>query len=217
MLVESCIPVIPSADLEKSLRFWVDGLGLSMDRAMRRDGRLVGCMVHNERLYFWLNQRAGTPIRPENYHGIQLYWAPAALEALRERLLKLGYPVSEIVNRDYRQTEFFVTDDDGYSHCFGVATDKSRKPQAGGPVLGRGFSGLPGRPVAGAAGPRAGTALPRSAPSRRCAAPPRRAGTSPPPGGRDAAPLPCRAGRRRSARRQPWRARPRRPPHPPRP
>jgi catechol 2,3-dioxygenase-like lactoylglutathione lyase family enzyme len=125
MLVESCIPVIPSADLEKSLRFWVDGLGLSMDRAMRKDGRLVGCMVHNERLYFWLNQRTGTPIKPENYHGIQLYWAPADLEALRERLLKHGYPVSEIVKRDYGQTEFFVTDDDGYSHCFGVATDKT--------------------------------------------------------------------------------------------
>ena len=30
MLVDSCIPVIPSADLEKSLRFWVDGLGLTM-------------------------------------------------------------------------------------------------------------------------------------------------------------------------------------------
>jgi uncharacterized glyoxalase superfamily protein PhnB len=92
---------------------------------MRKDGRLVGCMVHNERLYFWLNQRAGTPIMPENYHGIQLYWAPADLEALRERLLKHGYPVSEIVKRDYGQTEFFVTDDDGYSHCFGVATDKT--------------------------------------------------------------------------------------------
>jgi catechol 2,3-dioxygenase-like lactoylglutathione lyase family enzyme len=123
MLVESCIPVIPSADLEKSLRFWVDGLGLSVDRAMRKDGRLVGCMVHNERLSFWLNQRAGTPIKPENYHGIQLYWAPADLEALRERLLKHGYAVSEIVKRDYGQTEFFVTDDDGYSHCFGVATE----------------------------------------------------------------------------------------------
>jgi hypothetical protein len=45
MLVESCIPVIPSADLEKSLRFWVEGLGLSLDRPMRQDGRLVGCML----------------------------------------------------------------------------------------------------------------------------------------------------------------------------
>ena len=77
MLVESCIPVIPSADLERSLRFWVDGLALTMDRAMRQDGRLIGCMVHNERLYFWLNQRAGTAVKPENYHGIQLYWAPS--------------------------------------------------------------------------------------------------------------------------------------------
>src|SRR6516162_6597348 len=103
----------------------VDGLGLSMDRAMRQDGRLVGCMVHNERLYFWLNQRTGAPIKAENYEGIRLYWAPDDIKALRERLLQLGYKVSEIVERDYGQTEFFVTDDDGYSHCFGVAINES--------------------------------------------------------------------------------------------
>lgn len=125
MLVESCIPVIPSADLEKSLHFWVDGLGLSMDRAMRQDGRLVGCIVHNERLTFWLNRRADSPSRAENDHGIRLYWAPNDLKALRERLLRLGYSASEIVDRDYGQSEFVVTDDDGYSHCFGVATGKS--------------------------------------------------------------------------------------------
>lgn len=121
-MVNSCIPVIPSANLEKSLRFWVDGLGLEMDRAMRKDGRLVGCMVHNERVSFWLNQRAGTEKKPDDYHGIQLYWAPADLHEVHDRLKRLGFEVSEIVPRDYGQTEFFVTDDDGYSHCFGVAT-----------------------------------------------------------------------------------------------
>jgi lactoylglutathione lyase len=126
--VKSCMPVIPSADVEKSLRFWIDGLGLTMDRPMRQDGRLVGCMVHNEHLYFWLNQRAGSPIKPENYEGIRLYWAPHDIHALRDRLERLGYAVSEITDRDYGQTEFFVTDDDGYSHCFGVATNKGRRP-----------------------------------------------------------------------------------------
>jgi hypothetical protein len=96
-----------------------------MDRAMRQDGRLTGCMVHNERVCFWLNQRAGTATKPENYHGIGLYWAPSNIHAVRERLQRLGYAVSEIVDRDYGQTEFFVTDDDGYSHCFGVATNKA--------------------------------------------------------------------------------------------
>jgi len=126
MSVESCMPVIPSADIEKSLRFWVEGLGLTMDRAMRRDGRLVGCMVHDERLHFWLNQRAGSPVSPPEYEGIRLYWAPRDLHALRERLQRLGFSVSEISDREYGQTEFFVTDDDGYSHCFGVATEKRR-------------------------------------------------------------------------------------------
>jgi catechol 2,3-dioxygenase-like lactoylglutathione lyase family enzyme len=122
MTIEACIPVIPSADLEKSLRFWVEALGLTMDREMRVDGRLVGCMVHNEQTYFWLNQRAGTPTRPEDYHGIQLYWTPADIHQTRERLKQFGYEVSDLVDRDYGQTEFFLTDDDGYSHCFGVAT-----------------------------------------------------------------------------------------------
>jgi catechol 2,3-dioxygenase-like lactoylglutathione lyase family enzyme len=119
------MPVIPSADLEKSLRFWVDGLALTMDRAMHQDGRLIGCMVHNDRVCFWLNRRAATTTKPEDYHGIHLYWAPSDLHAVRERLQRLGYAVSEIVDRDYGQTEFFVTDDDGYSHCFGVATSKA--------------------------------------------------------------------------------------------
>src|SRR5688572_10579578 len=123
--VESCMPVIPSVDLEKSLRFWVEGLGLTMDREMRHEGRLIGCMVHNEHTFFWLNEREGTPIKPNDYEGIRLYWAPSDIQAARERLKQLGYEVSDIVDRDYGQTEFFVTDDDGYSHCFGVATKAS--------------------------------------------------------------------------------------------
>ena len=126
MQVHSCMPVIPSADLEKSLRFWVEGLGLAMDRPMRQGDRLVGCMLHGAHLLFWLNQRDGTSIPPENYEGIRLYWTPQDIHGLRTRLQVMGYGVSEITERDYGQTEFFVTDDDGHSHCFGVATDAAR-------------------------------------------------------------------------------------------
>lgn len=122
MTMKSCIPIIPSANLEKSLRFWVEGLGLTMDREMRNEGRLIGCMVHNEHAWFWLNQRDGTTLKPENYEGIRLYWAPSDIHEARVRLKSLGFDVSDIEDREYGQTEFFVTDDDGYSHCFGVAT-----------------------------------------------------------------------------------------------
>ena len=121
MIIESCLPIIPSADLEKSLRFWVDGIGLSMERPMRRDGRLVGCLVRGDRVAFWLNERAGLVSKPENHEGIRLYWAPGDLRGIRERLLRLGFAASEILDRDYGQTEFFVTDEDGHSHCFGIA------------------------------------------------------------------------------------------------
>lgn len=124
MSVESCIPVIPSKNIEKSLRFWVDGLGFEMNKgsAMLKDGKMIFCMIHNGNIHFMLNQRAGTPIKPENYEGVRLYWAPSNIHETRQRLKGLGFPVSEIADREYGQSEFFATDDDGFSHCFGVAT-----------------------------------------------------------------------------------------------
>jgi hypothetical protein len=98
---EYCIPVIPSADLEKSLRLWVDGLGFSTSSEMRKDGKLVFCMLRKGNLTFMLNQRAGTPEKPKDYEGIRLYWSPEDVHETRERLKSLGYGVSEVVDRDY--------------------------------------------------------------------------------------------------------------------
>jgi catechol 2,3-dioxygenase-like lactoylglutathione lyase family enzyme len=122
MAVGSCIPIIPSKDIERSLRFWRDGLGFAVDREMQENGKLIFCMLFRDNLAFMLNQRAGTPIKPHDYHGIRLYWAPSDLHETRNRLKDLGYRVSEVVARDYGQSEFFLTDDDGFEHCFGVAT-----------------------------------------------------------------------------------------------
>ena len=124
MSVQACIPVIPSADLQKSLRFWVDGLEFSTGPQMRKDGKLINCMLHKDNLWFMLNQRAGTPVKPHDYNGIRLYWAPRDISETRERLKNLGFDVSELEDRDYGQTEFFLTDVDGFSHCFGVATER---------------------------------------------------------------------------------------------
>ncbi|HKX32084.1 MAG TPA: hypothetical protein VJ302_30640 [Blastocatellia bacterium] len=122
MAVKSCIPVIPSANLGKSLRLWVDGLGFEMDMEMWAEGRLIFCMLRKGDLCFMLNQRAGTPVKPDTYEGIRLYWNPIDIHETRERLIQLGFEVSDICERDYGQTEFLLTDDDGYSHCFGVPT-----------------------------------------------------------------------------------------------
>ena len=68
--------------------------------------------------------RAGTPVKPEDYESIRLYCAPKDIHKTRERFKSLGYGVSELEHRDYGQTEFFLTDDDGYWHCFGVPTQR---------------------------------------------------------------------------------------------
>jgi uncharacterized glyoxalase superfamily protein PhnB len=125
MPIESCIPIIPNADLEKSLHFWVDGLGFSIDSEMRKGDKLTFCMLRKDGLIVMLNKRAGTPVKPKGYEGIRLYWAPKDIHEIRERLKSLGYGISELERRDYGQTEFTLIDDDGFSHCFGVATEAS--------------------------------------------------------------------------------------------
>ena len=95
-----------------------------MSSETRKDGKLIFCMLRKDHLWFMLNRRAGTPVKPNDYEGIRLYWAPKDISKMRERLKSLGYGVSELQDREYGQTEFFLTDDDGYSHCFGIATQK---------------------------------------------------------------------------------------------
>jgi uncharacterized glyoxalase superfamily protein PhnB len=124
MPVKYCIPIIPSADIEKSLRLWVDGLGFSMSKEMYKDGKLTFCWLQKDDLCFMLNQRAGNPIKAEDYNGISLYWAPTDINETRDRLKNLGVAVSELEDREYGQTGFFLTDEDGFTHCFGVATQK---------------------------------------------------------------------------------------------
>jgi lactoylglutathione lyase len=120
MPVESCIPM---AKLEKTLRLWIDGLGFSMSSEMRKDDKLIFCMLQKDDLCLMLNQRTGTPPKPEDYESIRLYWARKDIHKTRERLKSLGYGVSNLEYRDYGQTESFLTDD-GNSHCFGVPVQR---------------------------------------------------------------------------------------------
>ena len=59
--------------------------------------------------------------KPDGCQRIRLYWAPSELHATRERLKQIGYGPSELVERDYGQTEFPSPTTTGYSYCFGVA------------------------------------------------------------------------------------------------
>jgi hypothetical protein len=44
----SCVSVIPSANLERSLRLRVDGLGFSNSEELHKDGRLIFCMLRKD-------------------------------------------------------------------------------------------------------------------------------------------------------------------------
>jgi hypothetical protein len=111
----------------------VDGLGFSVSSEMRERDELIFCMLNKDDMRFILNRRAGSPVKPNNYEGIRLYWTPIDLRETRERLKRLGYTVSEPDERSYGQTEFLLTDDDGYSHCFGVPSESKTEQLSSAP------------------------------------------------------------------------------------
>jgi c-di-GMP-binding flagellar brake protein YcgR len=51
-----------------------------MSSEMRKDDKLIFCMLRKDNLWFMLNQRAGTPVKPRDYEGIRLYWAPKDIQ-----------------------------------------------------------------------------------------------------------------------------------------
>ena len=124
MPVSSCIPIIPSANLEKSLRLWVDGFGFSMSSEMHEDDKLIFCMLRKDDLSFMLNQRMGTLSSRMTTRAFVSTGAKGYTRNQRAIKEFWGYDVSELEHREYGQTEFVLTDDDGYSHCFGVPTKR---------------------------------------------------------------------------------------------
>jgi hypothetical protein len=67
MAVNGCIPIVPSADLERSLKLWREGLGFDETWwEQHRDGVLVGCGIRKGAMTFMLNIRVGDPAKPED-------------------------------------------------------------------------------------------------------------------------------------------------------
>lgn len=130
MTVRGYLPVVPSSDLERSLKLWRDGLGFDETwYEERREGKLVGCGLNRGANRILLNIRYGVVDKPESYEGVRFYWTPDDLHALRERLLQLGFAPGQIEDRYYGQSEFTLVDDDGFDHCFGVSTESLGAPE----------------------------------------------------------------------------------------
>ena len=95
MSVSGCIPVVPSADLERSLKLWREGLGFDETWwEQHRDGRLIGCGLRKGPMRVMLNIRAGDPGKPAQYEGVRFYWTPDDLQRLRAHLHARGLPLT---------------------------------------------------------------------------------------------------------------------------
>jgi len=55
-----------------------------------QDDKLIFCNARKDDLSFMLNQRRGSPVKPEDYEGIRLYLGAEGSTQTRERLKSLG-------------------------------------------------------------------------------------------------------------------------------
>ena len=61
---------------------------------MRKDDKPIFCMLRKDELCFMLNQRAWTPVKPEDDEGIRLYWAPKDIHKTTEPLQEVEHPIA---------------------------------------------------------------------------------------------------------------------------
>lgn len=112
-------------DLERSLRFWVDGLGFTVEEKMEEDGRLQGVMLVAGSCHVGLSQDDFAKGRGRAKGiGFRL-WAETAqdLDALARRLADHGVEADGPKDEPWGGRTLTVVDPDGYKLTLSPAAE----------------------------------------------------------------------------------------------
>lgn len=114
--ITQTVPLFDVADMERSVAFYVDGLGFDMQNRWEKDGELQWCWLRHGDGALMLQKTQGEP--PANRGpGLTLYFicedAKAAHREFKERGVQMGEPFVGN-NMDV----FYFKDPDGYRLSF---------------------------------------------------------------------------------------------------
>jgi len=121
-MLHSLAPMLICADVQASIKFYTDALGLEVVDRMEDVGRSGWASLRRERVHLML----ASPTYIQD--GVQVdgrfpqsiyYFYTSSVEALRERVLAYGAKCSPIEQRFYEMREFEVVDPDGHVLVFG--------------------------------------------------------------------------------------------------
>lgn len=112
------------SDGRRSVSFYCDNLGFSVDNQFERDGELLWAQLSFRDIRIMINaspERAACGNRPDpqSWDDVILYFTVDDAKALRQVLDARGCEPGEITRQPYGLDEFTLRDPDGYELGFG--------------------------------------------------------------------------------------------------
>ena len=118
--VHATVPLLRTANIERSLSFYCDQLGFTLRDRWDPDGKLAWCLLAMEGAQLMLQQaERWDAAGPARGHGdIELFLVCEDVDALRERFLSHGVDAPAPTVAFYGMRQLTVHDPDGRSICF---------------------------------------------------------------------------------------------------
>ncbi len=125
MHLRHVVPVLSVADVDKTLTFYQDALGFSVQNRYEHNGHLQWACVRagDTELMFTRCELAQSVLPLARKEDLTLYFYPDDVEALHAALQTRGYAVSDLEVTFYGMKECVLTDPDGYRLSFGQPVD----------------------------------------------------------------------------------------------
>lgn len=113
------VPLLETADLQRSVRFYCDGLGFRITESWEPGGQLAWCRIERKGTALMLQQVCSEgPKDALNGRGIMLYLICADAVAEHRTLTRRGIAASQPETAFYGMVQTFLTDPDGRQLCF---------------------------------------------------------------------------------------------------
>lgn len=129
------VPMLICADVQASVRFYCDVLGFEVVDRMDDVGTTGFASLRNGTAQIMLASPTYIPRAPKvegRYPQAAYYFYVGDVDALRESVVRAGWPATECVNRFYGLREFEVVDPEGHVLLFGRDIEPVRKGAHGG-------------------------------------------------------------------------------------
>lgn len=129
-MLKSMIPMLVCSDVQKSIEFYSDLLGLEVANRMDEVGKSGWASLQKGDIKLMLASPTYLPDMPKvegRYFQAMYYFYTDELARLREQITAKGHECTEIVERFYNMKEFEMADPDGHLLVFGQEVPKGEE------------------------------------------------------------------------------------------